>query len=375
MKNFSEIYVHIPFCKKKCNYCAFNSKISTKIEIENYVDALIQEIKNRKTSDKIDSIYFGGGTPSILEISQLQKILSALKDIFFVENSAEITVEVNPGTVDKIFLQNLKKIGFNRLSIGVQTFDDKILKILGRIHNKKIALQTVENAKNFFENISVDLMYGLPTQTLENLQEDLKIISTLDLQHISIYGLEIEEGTKFFELNEKNLLELPDEEILSEMYDFIFEKIPALGFERYEISNFAKKNFESRHNTGYWTGKKYFGFGAGAHSFDKKIRESNICDVKSYIEKIFCGEKVSEVEEILTESLAMEEFCFLGLRMSEGISAKNFEKKFGKNIFEIYGEILEKYFALGLMKKNGEKIFLTAEGMKVGNVIFADFLL
>ena len=367
------IYIHIPFCKKKCNYCAFNSKIGENFEIENYVDALIAEIKNRSAFEKIDTIYFGGGTPSVLKISQLEKIFNAVEENFCVENSAEITIEINPGTVTENFLCDLKSIGFNRLSIGVQNFNDKILKILGRIHNSKTTLETISIAGKFFENISIDLMYGLPSQTLKNLVDDLKIISDLNIRHISIYGLEIEEGTKFFE--QKNKLNLPNDELVSEMYDFIFEKIPALGFSRYEISNFAKKNFESRHNAGYWTGKNYFGFGAGAHSFIKNLRVSNEKNVAAYVEKIHVGEDIFNVEEILTEKNFMEEFCFLGLRMTEGISSKIFQKNFGKNIFDVYGEVLEKYFKLNLLDFDGDRIFFTSQGFKVSNIVLADFLL
>lgn len=369
-----EIYVHIPFCRKKCNYCAFYSKVGGAAEIENYIDALTEELSLKTDHSPLKTIYFGGGTPSILEISQLEKIFSAIEKIFRVEKNAEITIEINPGTVDKNFLRDLKKIGFNRLSIGVQSFNDKFLKILGRIHDAETAFETVRTAEKIFDNISVDLMYGLPEQTLENLREDLKKISELNLQHISIYGLEVERGTKFSELAEKNILKLPSEEICAEMYDYINYKLPALGFERYEISNFAKKNFAGRHNSGYWRGEKYLGVGAGAHGFDKKIRVANIADVATYIEKIRAGEKFFEVEEILTEQAAMEEFCFLGLRMAEGISAKTFEKNFGKNIFEVYGAVLEKYFKLGMMRMEGDRIFLTSAGFKVGNVIFADFL-
>ena len=368
-----QIYVHIPFCARKCNYCAFNSKVGRISEIENYVDALIKEISLFPESHSLSDVYFGGGTPSILKIESLEKIFNAITKKFTVEKNAEITIEINPRTVDKNFLKNLREIGFNRLSTGVQSFNDKLLKIIGRIHDSKTALETVESAKIFFDNISVDLMYGLPNQTLEDVKNSVEIAANLNVQHISIYGLEIEEGTKFFE--QKNILNLPSEELSSDMYDFITEKIPALGFERYEISNFAKKNFESRHNTGYWTGKKYFGFGAGAHSFTKNFRTSNEKNISTYIKKIRAGEKVSEIEEILTEKSAMEEFCFLGLRMTAGISVKKFFETFGKNIFEIYGEVLKKYFALELLKFDGDKIFFTPRGFKVSNIILSDFLL
>ena len=369
------IYVHIPFCRKKCNYCAFNSKVGDESEIENYVDALIKEISLTTDHFPLSTIYIGGGTPTVLKISQLEKIFRALEKKFNFDSKTEITIEANPGTVDKNFLHDLKKIGFNRLSIGGQSFDDKILKILGRIHDSKTAVETVETAKKFFDNISVDLMYALPEQKFSDLKNSVELAATLDVQHISIYGLEIEEGTNFYKLRAEKKLNLPDDETCEKMYNFIVEKLHALGFERYEISNFAKKNFESRHNLGYWTGRKYFGFGAGAHSYNEKIRTSNICNVADYTKKIFAGESVSEVEEIVTKKVAMEEFCFLGLRTAAGISAEKFFEKFGENIFDVYEKVIEKNISLGLLKNLGDRIFLTERGMKFGNIVFADFLM
>lgn len=364
------IYIHIPFCVKKCNYCAFNSKVSNAEEISDYVDALISEIKSNPYSLATSpySLYFGGGTPTILKISQLEKILSQFK----FDDAAEITIEANPGTVDENYLKNLREIGFNRISLGVQSFNDNLLKILGRIHDSKTALETIQTAKKFFDNVSIDLMYGLPRQKLSDVQKSVEIAVAQDIQHISIYGLEIEDGTNFGKLYAAGKLNLPDD---GEMYDFITEELPRFGFRRYEISNFAKKNFESRHNLGYWTGKKYLGFGAGAHSYNGKIRSSNICDVVTYIKKIRSGESVSILEEIVSQKAAMEEFCFLGLRTAEGLSVETFYKNFGKNIFEVYGAVIEKYLKLGLMENSNGKIFLTPRGMKFGNVVFADFLL
>jgi len=364
------IYIHIPFCRKKCNYCAFNSKVSDDAEISAYVDALISEIKTTPYSlfPTPYSLYFGGGTPSILKISQLEKIISALK----IDGAAEITIEANPGTVDENYLRNLREIGFNRLSLGVQSFSDELLKILGRIHDSKTALETIQTAKKFFDNVSIDLMYGLPRQTLEDVKNAVEIAVAQDVQHISIYGLEIEDGTNFGKLYAAGKLNLPDD---GAMYDYITETLPRLGFRRYEISNFAKKNFESRHNLGYWTGKKYLGFGAGAHSYNGKIRSSNICDVATYIKKIRTGESVSVLEEIVTPKAAMEEFCFLGLRTAEGLSVETFAKNFGKDIFEIYGAVIEKNLKRGLLENYNGRIFLTPRGMKFGNVVFADFLL
>ena len=364
------IYIHIPFCQRKCNYCAFNSKVSDATEKNSYVEALIKEINLRGDKSTVETIYFGGGTPTTLTLNQLEKILCAAYKNFRVDEQAEITIEANPGTVDEDYLRGLKVLGFNRLSLGVQSFDDELLKILGRIHTSRAAIETVKLAENFFANVSVDLMYGLPNQTLQSLRYDINHIKNLDVQHVSIYGLEVEEGTKFFELARAGKLNLPEENICADMYDFITETLPTLGYNRYEISNFAKKNFESRHNRGYWTGKKYFGFGAGAHSFDGKLRTSNVRDVATYIKN-----NVPIVEEVVTNQAAMEEFCFLGLRMTAGISAKTFKYKFGASIFDVFGAVIDKNIRRGLLKVDGDKIFLTARGMSLGNEVFADFLL
>lgn len=362
------IYIHIPFCAKKCNYCAFNSKVGAADEIQNYVEALTTEIISHDIKN-ISTIYFGGGTPSILKIAQIEKIFAAVKNNFNISDNAEITIEINPGTVDKNYLRGLHEIGFNRVSIGVQSFSDNLLKILGRIHNSKIALDTIQTARNFFDNVSIDLMYGLPDQNISDLKNSVEIATNCDIQHISIYGLEIEEGTNFY--NRRNNLNLPTDEICEEMYDFITETLPTKNFIRYEVSNFAKKNFESRHNIGYWTGKKYFGFGAGAHSYNKKIRTANISAVGEYIKNPFA----KNIEEIITKKIAMEEFCFLGLRMTAGISISDFQKNFGENIFSVYDKVIEKNISRGLLENIGDKIFLTARGMKFGNMVFADFLL
>ncbi|MBR4903782.1 MAG: radical SAM family heme chaperone HemW [Selenomonadaceae bacterium] len=364
------IYIHIPFCKKKCNYCAFNSKIGDEDEKNLYVDALIEEINLRGDDSFTDTIYMGGGTPTTLTLDQLDKIMLAVEENFTVDKRAEITIEANPATVNGNYLRGLQSLGFNRISLGVQTFDDELLKILGRIHDSRAAVMTIELAKRFFNNVSIDLMYGLPNQTLNNLNRDLNFIKALDVRHVSIYGLEIEAGTPFFELYNKNQLNLPEENLCADMYDLITATLPTLGYRRYEISNFAKENFESRHNVGYWTGKSYFGFGAGAHSFDGKLRTSNVCDVATYIKG-----NVPAIEEVVTRQAAMEEFCFLGLRMVEGISAQIFENKFGVKISDVFGEAINKNCRLGLLKVEDDKISLTERGMALGNEIFADFLL
>lgn len=374
MKN--QIYIHIPFCAAKCNYCAFNSRVAFTAEREEYADMLIAEITNfEQKKISVATIYFGGGTPTILSLNQLKKIFDAVQKKFHVDDDAEITIETNPGTVDENFLRGLRNIGFNRLSIGVQSFDDALLKILGRIHDSKAAIETVTAAKKIFDNISVDLMYALPNQTLDDVKADVEQAARLDVQHISIYGLEVEPNTKFFELAAQKKLELPDENLCGDMYEYITRTLPTLGYNRYEVSNFAKAGFESRHNTGYWTGAKYFGFGAGAHSYDGNFRKSNVADFNEYIKKIRAGSDVSQIEEVVTERAAMEEFCFLGLRMTRGIDARNFFDRFGKNFFEVYGKVIEKNLRTGLLEVDGDRIFLTERGMELSNVVSAEFIL
>ena len=373
-KNFASIYIHIPFCVRKCNYCAFNSKVADEDEKISYVNALSREIKNRATGETVTTIYFGGGTPSTLTLNGLEKILSTVQKNFHVAPNPEITIEINPGTVDEIFLRGLRETGFNRLSIGVQSFDDKLLKIIGRIHDSRMAAKTIEDAKKFFDNVSTDLIYALPDENFSDVVRDVERAKSFDVQHISIYELEVEPGTKFFQLDGEGKLNLPDADENEKMYNFITENLPAAGYRRYEISNFAKPGFESRHNIGYWTGRKYFGFGAGAHGYDGFFRTANFLNVETYIKKIFSGETVCDVREKITPQAAREEFCFLGLRLAEGIDGKEFEKKFGVKIFDVYGKVIEKNLQRGLLKISGDKIFLTERGMKFGNIVFADFL-
>ena len=369
------IYIHVPFCRRKCNYCAFNSKVGNESERAVYVDALVTEINRSGDNSPVETIYIGGGTPTTLTLNQLEKIFGVINKNFHVDAGAEVTIEANPGTVNENYLRGLKNLGVNRLSLGVQSFDDALLKIIGRIHDGRTAVETIETAAKFFGNVSIDLMYGLPTQTLEHLRRDVQRVKKLNVQHVSVYGLEIEEGTIFFEQARAGQLPLPDDDTCADMYDFITTTLPAIGFNRYEVSNFARENFFSRHNCGYWTGKIYHGFGAGAHGFDGKLRTSNVRDVATYISRINADLTVSAVEEVVTRRAAMEEFCFLGLRMVDGIDARTFAKKFGANIFDVFGAVIDKNRRLGLLNINGDKIFLTARGMSLGNEVFADFLL
>lgn len=371
-----QIYIHIPFCLSKCKYCAFNSIVANYDLIEDYIKALCSEIGRTRLNQEISTIYIGGGTPSILTIEQFNKIFDVLNRVFNLDRCNEITIEANPGTnLTYSYLNELQRIGINRLSLGVQSFDDETLKIIGRVHNSNEAIEAIILAKSIFSNVSIDLMYDLPNQTLNILHETLTTALNLNVQHISIYGLEIEEGTEFDRLNGLGQLNLPDDDESAEMYAFITSELPKHGYHRYEISNFSKKGFESKHNIGYWSDVEYVGFGVSAHSYLHDMRYSNIANVKEYIDKINANLEVKQIEEVVTKKRAMEEFCFLSLRKAEGIDTKKFQIKFGESIENIYNNSIKKLTKQGLIVVDSEHIKLTERGMKYGNLAFAEFLL
>ena len=377
-----QVYIHIPFCRAKCKYCAFNSIVAQNGLIDEYVEALCNEIESSSQNQAVNTVYFGGGTPSILTISQLSKIFDTLHKHYDLSHCREFTIEANPGTVNKDYLSDLRKLGINRLSLGVQSFDDKLLHILGRIHNSEEAIETVKTAVSIFDNVSIDLMYDLPEQTIEILQNTLTTAMILNVQHISIYGLEVEEETEFGRLHSLGRLNVPNDEESEKMYEMITKELPQHGFQRYEISNFTVEGFESRHNLGYWSDVEYLGFGAGAHSYIQMssessfgVRLSNILDIREYIDGIKSGLNIKEIEEILTQKTAMEEFCFLALRKAEGIDLKRFKAKFGLDIYFIYAEVIDKLKRKGLIEVSDSHIKLNERGTKYGNYAFSEFLI
>ncbi|MBR2179802.1 MAG: radical SAM family heme chaperone HemW [Selenomonadaceae bacterium] len=375
-----QIYIHIPFCRAKCKYCAFNSIVAQNDLIDEYVDALCMEIKQSIQTQAVSTIYFGGGTPSILNIKQLSKIVDTLYKDYDLSHCIEFTIEANPGTVNKSYFNDLRKLGINRLSLGVQSFDDKLLHNLGRIHNSEEAIENVKTAVSIFDNVSIDLMYDLPNQTAQILKNTLDTAITLHTQHISIYGLEVEEGTEFGRLQGLGDLKLPDDDESDKMYELITKELPQHGFQRYEISNFAIEGFESRHNLGYWSDTEYLGLGAGAHSYIQSestfgLRFSNTSNIREYIDGIKSGLDIKITEEILTQKAAMEEFCFLALRKAEGIDLNQFTDKFGVDINCVYSETIDKLKYEGLIDVSNSHIKLNKRGMKYGNYAFAEFLL
>ena len=375
------LYVHIPFCKQKCMYCDFPAYQNLQDYYETYVYALVQEIDlwvsehPESKSKPIDTIYFGGGTPTELSIQQLQMIIDKIKSTFTITDDCHMTIESNPGEVDLQYLTKLVKLGFNRISFGVQTFDDKALTMLHRSHNGEKAKQAVYEAKEAgFTDINIDLIYGLPRQSLEDIKRNLEIVKDLPINHISTYGLQVEVGTYLYHLVQKNLISIPSESIDEAMYDTMMEGLKELGFERYEISNFAKDNSYSRHNLKYWHYVDYLGFGAGAHSFYDGIRRSNNRNVMPYIQAVDRYTMPTIDTETITVERAQEDFCFLALRTKWGLDEQKFKERFGISVHNLFGTVLEDLVNKGLLEYQNGSYHLTSEGAKHGNYVFSQFI-
>lgn len=378
-----ELYLHIPFCVRKCNYCDFFSASGTPKEQADYVSAMIQEIQSYQELSgeyEVQTIFLGGGTPSLLTPEQIEQIFDAIYHIFSVNENAEITMEMNPGTVDIEKLRAMKAAGVNRLSIGLQSAQNEELKMLGRIHTYEEFLETWRLTEQAgFKNRNIDLMSALPGQTMESYEDTLSKVLALEPEHISAYSLILEEGTVFYEWYEKGKLDrgawkLPLEEEEYAMGELTIQRLAEAGMHRYEISNYAKSGKECRHNLGYWDRVEYLGIGAGSSSLIKGERFDHIRDRKAYIEKIRNGEPILIDREILSVESQMEEFMYLGLRKIEGVSRTDFQNYFGKNVDDVYGEILDKLEEEQLLEFSGNRIRLTHRGMDVSNCVLAEFL-
>ena len=371
--------MHIPFCRSKCQYCDFASYAGREEMREAYVDALGTEMLVRGQEmvlkhGRPETVYVGGGTPTALNVEQLSSVVALIKSVF--GTAAEFTMEVNPGTVDGDLLKKLHEWGVNRLSIGIQSFDNNLLKRLGRIHTAEQAEEAVKLARAAgFDNLSLDLMYGLPGQTMEDLQKSVKKALSLQPEHISIYGLQVEEGTPFYRDQQAGRLNLPESDVTDDMYDYLTEYLPEQGYRRYEISNYAKPGKESRHNLSYWQDVPYLGLGAAAHSYMDGMRLENVADLDEYISTIKSGRLPLRSEEDPSEQHHMEEFAFLALRTAKGIDKKKFKDTFGKELRSVYGKKINRLVRQGLLKETKKNIALTKEGAKIGNQVFAEFLL
>ena len=370
-----EIYIHIPFCAKKCNYCDFLSFPAAKEMQETYVDTLLKEIEAAKDREtyRVSTVFFGGGTPSILPAEDIARILDQLRDNFLIAPDAEISVECNPGTVTLSKLTTYKDAGINRLSFGLQSSDNEELRLLGRIHTWEAFLDSYHYARETgFNNINIDLMSALPGQTIDKWQKTVENVMVLHPEHISAYSLIIEENTPFYETY-KNGHGLPEEEEDRRMYAWTKKTLEEAGYRRYEISNYALPGRQCRHNVGYWKRIPYRGFGLGASSLIDEYRFKNTEDLNLYIARTREGQACyDDCEKIDTKS-QMEEYMFLGLRLTDGISEQEFFQIFGESIDEIYGQHLDQLMGQGLLLREKGRIFLTDRGVDISNYVMAQF--
>ncbi len=364
------LYVHIPFCIKKCAYCDFNSFAASDSQKEEYIDALIFEMSEYKNTP-VDTVYIGGGTPTVLSLTLLKKLIENIKDNFRLSDNTEFTIEMNPKTADSEKLLMLSEMGVNRLSIGVQSFCDTELSALGRAHNAEDALAAIELSKKAgFGNISIDLMSAIPYQTNESFAKNIKTAIGQGVSHISCYSLILEEGTPLFEDAQKGVITLCDEDTEREMYEYAIAALSENGYKQYEISNFAKEGRMSRHNLKYWSMEEYIGIGLSAHSFLGNTRFSNTADISGYVRHDFGREKT-----VLGKNDLMSEFAFLGLRKTEGFSKKDFYDRFGQEVCDIFKAPLDKFIKTGFLIDENGKIRLSHEGISVSNQIMCEFLL
>ena len=384
-----ELYVHIPFCVRKCAYCDFLSAPADTQERTLYIDALTEEIRARKNdfnAYRVSTIFLGGGTPSILEGDDSARIFRALQENFDISDDAEITMEVNPGTVTEKKAASWRKSGVNRLSIGLQSADDRELKMLGRIHTYREFLDTWKIVREAgFENVNVDLISAIPGQNLRSWSETLRKAADLGPEHISAYSLIVEEGTPFYERygdgsgededKGNHLPPLPDEDTEREIYKATEKILAEYGYHRYEISNYSKTGYECRHNLGYWERKEYLGLGLGASSLISECRFHNTADMGKYL-RLYenAGTDICEDIEHLSVEDQMEEFMFLGLRKTVGISVDDFRKAFGKEIREVYGEQMRKLEEQRLIEYSGNRVRLTERGTDISNYVFSEFM-
>lgn len=385
MKPALELYIHIPFCERKCNYCDFLSFRAEPGMHGDYVSQLIKELTGMSavcSNYSVSSVFVGGGTPSILQAEYIEAILDAVRKHYDLSETAEITIECNPGTIIRHKLAAYKKAGINRLSIGLQSADNAELKLLGRVHSFEDFLKTFQAARmEDFQNINVDLINCFPMQSMNTWRKTLRTVLMLKPEHVSVYNLIIEPGTPFAEMQDEGVLMMPSEEEQEEIDSYTKSYMKRSGYSRYEFSNWCRPGFECRHNYGYWTGVPYLGFGLGASSFFSGYRWKNTSDIGEYLgldpEKDPDGaaERLRTEVTKLSREDRMEEFMYLGLRCTEGVSAMSFLGKFGVQIDEIFGRPLEKNMGLGLMEQDGDRYRLTERGIDVSNRVLSEFLL
>ena len=371
------IYIHIPFCSSRCSYCDFATGLFQPELAERYVRALIADIRSsRYLGDIVDTIYFGGGTPSLLAPAQLELILATVHDCFKIDPKSEITLEINPGSVDEAKLHAFRSLGVNRASFGAQTFDDAELGKLGRSHTTADTLKTFADLRSVgFENVSFDLIAGLPGQTLAGWERNIRQALDLRPEHLSFYLLEVHSGTPLAEHIRRGIQPEPDDDLAGVMYQWMLEQAAAAGYEHYEISNLCLPGFHSRHNVKYWTAEAYYGFGCSAHSYDGAMRRwSNQRDVMKYVSLVENGESAVVDEQQLSQTDVRAEAVFLGMRLMRGVDLLRYRESFGVDLRDEHAEDLDRFCKAGLLELDGDLIRLTRTGALLSNEVFAAFV-
>ena len=373
-KKPTSAYVHIPFCTQICYYCDFSKVFIKNQPVDSYLEHLLQEFHSYDIQ-KLRTLYIGGGTPTALSAPQLEVLLDGLTKNLDLSVLEELTIEANPGDLDEDKIAVLKNSAVNRVSLGVQTFDDKMLKKIGRSHLEKDIYENIDRLKLAgFDNISIDLIYALPGQTMDQVKDNVAKAITLDIPHMSLYSLILENHTVFMNRMRRGKLPLPKEEVEAEMFEFIIAELERAGFEHYEISNFSKPGFESRHNLMYWDNAEYYGIGAGASGYVNGVRYKNHGPIRHYLKAVEEGNaRINEEHLSLREQ--MEEEMFLGLRKRSGVSMERFEEKFGRSFQEIYGDIIKDLIQQGLMQVDGDHVRMTKRGLFLGDTVAERFIL
>lgn len=374
------LYVHVPFCEQICHYCDFNKFFLKNQPIDEYLALCAREMEKTvlafPSTEEISTIYIGGGTPTSLSTKQLQILIAEINKHFSITKNVEFTVEVNPGSADEEKMSMLHEMGVNRLSIGAQTFDEGLLKSINRDHEAKDVEKTVELARRAgIKNLSIDMMFGLPRQTLKQWKDSLNAACELPIQHISAYSLKVEEKTVFYQMLRKGKLPLLNQEEEAIMYEYLLEKLTENGFHHYEISNFAKQGHESIHNLTYWDNEEYYGIGAGAHSYTNGVRRINHGPLPKYMNALKNNDLPYLEEHVVTEKEKMEEQMFMGLRKREGVSVTTFKNRFGKDVHEVFPRVIEKLKNNHLLEEENDRVKLTDKGLLLGNEVFEKFLL
>ena len=373
-KKPTSAYVHIPFCTQICYYCDFSKVFIKNQPVDSYLEHLLEEFQSYDIQ-KLRTLYIGGGTPTALSAPQLEVLLNGLTKNLDLSALEELTIEANPGDLDADKIAVLKNSAVNRVSLGVQTFDNKMLKKIGRSHLEKDIYENIDRLKLAgFDNISIDLIYALPGQTMEQVKENVAKAIGLDIPHMSLYSLILENHTVFMNRMRRGKLPLPKEELEAEMFEYIIAELERAGFEHYEISNFSKSGFESRHNLMYWDNAEYYGIGAGASGYVNGIRYKNHGPIRHYLSAVEDG-NARITEEHLSQKEQMEEEMFLGLRKKSGVSMARFEEKFGRSFDELYGEIVRDLVQKGLMQIEGDRVRMTKRGLFLGDTVAERFIL